>query len=172
MKPKVLKAWLLGYHEERKAYLLLTTDTRKLITSRDVVFAEGPYVHHCLGKIANEIADMEDGTDLPSDSDTGLIDTRGDHKWMADVTGVGEPLGSGGISHPLVVLRHVPSTDQLADLLTKPLTRVCFERLRSLLGMGTDVVAKKHHPVSGVSSARSASSKISSPPEPSGSPTQ
>ena len=36
----------------------------------------------------------------------------------------------------IVVLRHVPSTDQLADLLTKPLTRACFERLRSLLGMG------------------------------------
>ncbi|CAN0087192.1 unnamed protein product, partial [Heterosigma akashiwo] len=31
----------------------------------------------------------------------------------------------------IVVLRHVPSTDQLADLLTKPLTRACFERLRS-----------------------------------------
>ena len=96
MKPKALKAWLLGYHEERKAYLMLTTDTRKLVTSRDVAFAEGPYVHHCLGKIANEVADMEDGANLSGDGDQGLVDARADHEWMADVTGVGEPLGSGG----------------------------------------------------------------------------
>ncbi|CAN0003016.1 unnamed protein product [Heterosigma akashiwo] len=61
-KPKALKAWLLGYHEERKAYLMLTTDTRKLITSRDVAFAEGPYPLGSGGELIFDEADLTDDT--------------------------------------------------------------------------------------------------------------
>ncbi|CAN0143907.1 unnamed protein product, partial [Heterosigma akashiwo] len=41
MNPKAVKAIIVGYAEDRKAYLMLTSQTKKFIVSRDVTFAEG-----------------------------------------------------------------------------------------------------------------------------------
>ncbi|CAM9641889.1 unnamed protein product, partial [Heterosigma akashiwo] len=40
MNPKAVKAIMVGYAEDRKAYLMLTSQTKKIIVSRDVTFAE------------------------------------------------------------------------------------------------------------------------------------
>ncbi|CAM9672890.1 unnamed protein product, partial [Heterosigma akashiwo] len=40
MNPKAVKAIMVGYAEGRKAYLMLTSQTKKFIVSRDVTFAE------------------------------------------------------------------------------------------------------------------------------------
>ncbi|CAM9531777.1 unnamed protein product, partial [Heterosigma akashiwo] len=79
MQPKAIKAWLVGYHEERKSYHLVTTAARKLIVCRDVTFAEGPYAERCLSRISDEVMDLDDEesgadhTHMP-----GLVNVDGD----------------------------------------------------------------------------------------------
>ncbi|CAM9489326.1 unnamed protein product, partial [Heterosigma akashiwo] len=55
MNPRAVKAIMVGYAEDRKAYLMLTSQTKKFIVSRDVTFAEGPYAQQCLEKVHDEI---------------------------------------------------------------------------------------------------------------------
>ncbi|CAM9685126.1 unnamed protein product, partial [Heterosigma akashiwo] len=64
MNPKAVKAIMVGYAEDRKAYLMLTSQTKKFIVSRDVNFAEGPYAQQCLEKVHDEIFEQEDLEDI------------------------------------------------------------------------------------------------------------
>jgi hypothetical protein len=62
-QPKVVKAWLIGYDEERRGYRMLVCSTRTMIVSRDVQWAEGPYVQRCAQQVEAGLYDATDDTD-------------------------------------------------------------------------------------------------------------
>ena len=85
--PKAVKAIMVGYAEDKKAYLMLTAQSKKFIVSRDVTFAEGPNAQQCLEQVYDGIFEQEDLEDIHTskEEEKELIDDA------FDIGGEGEP---------------------------------------------------------------------------------
>ncbi|CAM9256040.1 unnamed protein product, partial [Heterosigma akashiwo] len=81
MKPKAIKAIMVGYDEIRKGYLILSMHTKRLIVSRDVTFAEAPFAEQCMERVIEGITDFtneEDDLDVSDDDEEFFADYNED----------------------------------------------------------------------------------------------
>ncbi|CAM9894680.1 unnamed protein product, partial [Heterosigma akashiwo] len=77
MKPKAIKAIMVGYDEVRKGYLMLSMHTKRLIVSRDVTFAEALFAEQCMEKVIEGITDFnneEDDLEVSDDDEEFFAD--------------------------------------------------------------------------------------------------